>query len=125
MRWTKRDRKIIHESRNCEYIWKVDMRFNTLSENEAMENSSTTANHYVFKRIFSSSLMYSCGENFTLLIQIILYFSQKELPCKITTRLVITQCAGYIFWQFFFCEKYTLYFYYHTNVISARIRRFI
>ena len=24
------------------------------------------------------------------------------------SRLVITKCAGYIFWQFFFCEKYRL-----------------
>ena len=29
------------------------------------------------------------------------YFSQKQLPCKIKPRLVIIECAGYILWQFF------------------------
>ena len=28
----------------------------------------------------------------------VLYFSQKQLPSKMTTRLVLIQCAGYIFW---------------------------
>ena len=31
-----------------------------------------------------------------------IYFSQKQLPCKIKLRLVIVECAGYIFWQLFF-----------------------
>ena len=32
---------------------------------------------------------------------ILLYFSQKQLPRETKTRLVITKCAGYIFWQSF------------------------
>ena len=28
-----------------------------------------------------------------------LYFSQKQLPCKMKSRLVIIKCADYIFWQ--------------------------
>ena len=34
-----------------------------------------------------------------------IYFPQKQLPRKMKTRLVITECTGYIFWQFF-CEKH-------------------
>ena len=30
-----------------------------------------------------------------------LYFSQKQLPRKMMSRLVIIECAGYIFWQLF------------------------
>ena len=31
----------------------------------------------------------------------ILYFSQKQMPREIESRLVIIVCAGYIFWQLF------------------------
>ena len=31
---------------------------------------------------------------------IYLNFSQRQLPRKLKTRLVIIECAGYIFWQF-------------------------
>ena len=31
----------------------------------------------------------------------VIYFSQKQLPRKMTSRLVNTECAGYIFWQLF------------------------
>ena len=31
----------------------------------------------------------------------ILYFSQKQLPREMESRLVIIECAGYIFWQLF------------------------
>ena len=30
-----------------------------------------------------------------------LYLSQKQLSCKMKSRLVIIECAGNIFWQFF------------------------
>ena len=39
--------------------------------------------------------------NIVLVNLIILYFSQKQLPRKLKTRLVIIECAGYIFWQLF------------------------
>ena len=32
----------------------------------------------------------------------LLYCSQKQLPSKMKSRLVIIRCAGYIFWQLFF-----------------------
>ena len=33
--------------------------------------------------------------------QAMIYFSQKQLPRKMKSRLVIIMCAGYIFWQLF------------------------
>ena len=36
----------------------------------------------------------------------LLYFSQKQLPRKMKARLVIIQCAGYIFWQLFLWRLY-------------------
>ena len=33
-------------------------------------------------------------------------FSSKQLPRKMKTRLVIIECAGYIFWQLFLWEVY-------------------
>ena len=31
----------------------------------------------------------------------LVYFSQKQPPRKLKTRLVIIECAGHIFWQLF------------------------
>ena len=33
--------------------------------------------------------------------KLLIYFSQKQLLRKMESRLVITMCAGYIFWQLF------------------------
>ena len=47
-----------------------------------------------------------------------IYFSQKQPPPKMTSRLAIVVCAGYIFWQLFlllsllyivYCTVFTLY----------------
>ena len=43
------------------------------------------------------------------------YFSQKQLLCKMMSRLVITKCAGYILWQFFFAA--TIFTYQFSNNI--------
>ena len=37
---------------------------------------------------------------------IVLYFSQKQLPHKMKTRLVIIKCAGYTFRQLFLWRLY-------------------
>ena len=37
----------------------------------------------------------------SLSVSIFLYVSQKQLPRKMKTRLVIIECAGYTLWQFF------------------------
>ena len=38
---------------------------------------------------------------YTIYIYIYIYVSQKQLPRKMKSRLVIIQCAGNIFWQLF------------------------
>ena len=38
--------------------------------------------------------------------QVHLYFSQKQLPRKMKSRLVIIACAGYILWQLFLRRLY-------------------
>ena len=40
-----------------------------------------------------------------------LYFSQKQLPGKMKSRLVILECAGYIFWPLFLQRLYYAYMY--------------
>ena len=42
----------------------------------------------------------SSDESFYIHI-LIIFFSQKQLTRKMNSRLVIIECAGYIFWQLF------------------------
>ena len=48
--------------------------------------------------VFSIS-PFNCILSVCFLSIFLLYFSQKQLPRKMKSRLVITKCAGYIFWQ--------------------------
>ena len=36
------------------------------------------------------------------------YFSQKQLPFEMKSRLVIIECTGYIFWQLFLRQLYLI-----------------
>ena len=40
---------------------------------------------------------------------ILLYFSQKQLPRKMKSRLLIIKCAGYISWQLFLRRLYSIF----------------
>ena len=48
-----------------------------------------------------------------------LYFSQKQLPRKMKSRLVITECAGYIFWQLFFAATIVVFGFLLKSTISC------
>ena len=59
-----------------------------------------------------------------------IYFSQKQLPRKTKPRLVVINCAGYVFWQLFLWEVYiervllnicTLYIHYTYRAIKSYI----
>ena len=39
--------------------------------------------------------------------RLVLYDSQKQLPHKVKVRLIIIECAGYIFWQSFVRRLYS------------------
>ena len=53
-----------------------------------------------------TNLAVETGIIWTIFISQLLYISQKQLPCKMKTCLVITMCAGYIFWQLFLWRIY-------------------
>ena len=60
--------------------------------------------HWLIQRAFFINLSwYDIKPKYCFLILRfgILYFSQNQLPRKMESRLVITKCAGYIFWQLF------------------------
>ena len=43
---------------------------------------------------------------YLITVLLLLYISQKQLPRKMKSRLVIIECAGYIFWQLFLWRLY-------------------
>ena len=78
--------------------------------------TSTTACIQFSPRIHSTVYNVRCLTSTTACIQFsprihstlyILYFSQKQLPRKRKPRLVIIDCAGYVFSQLFLWEVYT------------------
>ena len=58
---------------------------------------------YNYKHLIASPLR---GKTFLPHCHMQLLFSQKQLPHKMKTRLVIIKCAGGIFWQLFLWEVY-------------------
>ena len=60
-----------------------------------------------YEQLFPNKFRVVCFKvNVLIFHRTILYFSQKQLPRKMKSRLVIRKCAGYIFWQLFFCGDY-------------------
>ena len=48
-----------------------------------------------------SGLDVNYADETSFITKVILSFSQKQTPRKMKLRLVIIECAGYIFWQLF------------------------
>ena len=70
-------------------------------------HTSTTIRHDSFRktRVIKFSELYSAiGTIYAMVHYIALHLLQKQLPRKVKSRLVIIQCAGYIFWQLFLCS---------------------
>ena len=54
------------------------------------------------------------------MVVVVVHFSQKQLPRKTKTRLVILECAGYIIWQLFFVATIVLK---HVSHLDTGIKK--
>ena len=64
-----------------------------------IDNSDGDVWEYTLAHV-DSDIRYKCLVccNNTFTVRSVLYLSQKQLPRKLKTRLVIIECARYIFW---------------------------
>ena len=88
------------------------MRVHFLRQHQFWKLKDLYSFHFKTRRNSLLLFMNQTAYLFTILpnkstcIYYILYISQRQLSCKMKWRLVIIQCAAYIFWQLFLSKKH-------------------